>query len=225
MAEDGFEAYWLGSTRAIPDKGDLRDYWTEISSDRDFLGPDPSYIYIRDHETANVPYLLAQYLFRHAEERKNGARMFGGHFIRRLADHFGLVSDEGLMGFFVITHMLLVFDLHELAKLNIRVRLGDTCAWVAPGLERQQVAAAGAPKVVEALFISFRDGTHRQWTWVHLTCHPHPWYIFHPSPTHHPPMGTLSSMPMPMPVVMEFESEQSNTTAKLPILKLGEYEM
>nr|GEW29630.1 hypothetical protein [Tanacetum cinerariifolium] len=27
MAEDGFEAYWLGSTRVIPDKGDLRDYW------------------------------------------------------------------------------------------------------------------------------------------------------------------------------------------------------
>ncbi|GJW95775.1 hypothetical protein Tco_0175447, partial [Tanacetum coccineum] len=82
----------------------------------------------------------------HAEGRKNGARMSGGHFIGRLADHFGLVSDKGLMGLSVITRMLLVFDLHELVKLNIRVRLGDTCAWVAPGLERQQVAAAGAPK-------------------------------------------------------------------------------
>ncbi|GKG58467.1 hypothetical protein Tco_0592246, partial [Tanacetum coccineum] len=26
MAEDGFEAYWLDSTREIPDKEDLRDY-------------------------------------------------------------------------------------------------------------------------------------------------------------------------------------------------------
>ncbi|GJR98383.1 retrotransposon like protein [Tanacetum coccineum] len=34
--------------RAIPDKGDLRDYWIKISSDRDFLGLAPSYVYIRD---------------------------------------------------------------------------------------------------------------------------------------------------------------------------------
>ena len=26
MAEVGFEAYWLGSERVIPDKGDLSDY-------------------------------------------------------------------------------------------------------------------------------------------------------------------------------------------------------
>ncbi|GJU62255.1 hypothetical protein Tco_1244090 [Tanacetum coccineum] len=31
----------------IPDKGDLRDYWIEISSDRNFLGPAPSYVLIR----------------------------------------------------------------------------------------------------------------------------------------------------------------------------------
>ncbi|GKF02537.1 hypothetical protein Tco_0029460, partial [Tanacetum coccineum] len=34
--------------RLIPDKGDLRDYWIEISSDRDFFGPVPSYVLIRD---------------------------------------------------------------------------------------------------------------------------------------------------------------------------------
>nr|GEV17810.1 putative Gag-Pol polyprotein [Tanacetum cinerariifolium] len=48
MAEAGFGAYWLGSERVIPDKGDLRDYWIEISSDKDFFGPVPSYVYIRD---------------------------------------------------------------------------------------------------------------------------------------------------------------------------------
>nr|GEW36420.1 ribonuclease H-like domain-containing protein [Tanacetum cinerariifolium] len=47
--EDGFEAYWLGSERVILDKGDLRDYWIEISSDMDFLRPNPSYVYIKDH--------------------------------------------------------------------------------------------------------------------------------------------------------------------------------
>ncbi|GJT54835.1 hypothetical protein Tco_0989889 [Tanacetum coccineum] len=40
MAEDEFGPYWLGSERVIPDKGDLSDYWVEISSGRDFLrGP------------------------------------------------------------------------------------------------------------------------------------------------------------------------------------------
>ncbi|GKG54590.1 hypothetical protein Tco_0560245, partial [Tanacetum coccineum] len=36
--------------------------------------------------------------FRHDEGRKSGARWSGGHFIGRLAMHFGLVSDEGLRG-------------------------------------------------------------------------------------------------------------------------------
>ncbi|GKC94442.1 hypothetical protein Tco_1159884, partial [Tanacetum coccineum] len=98
------------SERLIPDKGDLSDYWVEISSGRDFLRGAPSYTYIRDlirrlfHRlisynifrrghapekvtatdlfylrsispgATNVSYLLAQYLFRHAEGRKSGAR-------------------------------------------------------------------------------------------------------------------------------------------------------
>ncbi|GKF16469.1 hypothetical protein Tco_0061387, partial [Tanacetum coccineum] len=48
MAEDRFRAYWLGSERLIPDKGDLSDYWVEISSSRDFLRGAPLYTYIRD---------------------------------------------------------------------------------------------------------------------------------------------------------------------------------
>ncbi|GJS00916.1 hypothetical protein Tco_0317424 [Tanacetum coccineum] len=49
MAHAGFGAYWTQSERIIPDKGDLRDYWIEISSDRDFLGAAPTYVHIRDH--------------------------------------------------------------------------------------------------------------------------------------------------------------------------------
>ncbi|GJV11642.1 hypothetical protein Tco_1353183 [Tanacetum coccineum] len=134
ITQVGFAAYWFESERVIPHKGDLRDYWIEISSDRDFLGATPSYgpekvtgvdlFYLRsmDHVTANVPYLLAQYLFKHAVGRKSGARLSWGHFIGRLAKHFGLVSDEGLRGL---------------------------TAWVALGLKRQPVAAADAPEAAE----------------------------------------------------------------------------
>ncbi|GJX86490.1 hypothetical protein Tco_0337264 [Tanacetum coccineum] len=177
--------YQSGSKRVIPDKGDLRDYWIEISSDKDFLGPAPSYVHIRDpmrrlcHKmiacsisgrgqgakkvtrvdlfylrtmdrgTANVSYLLAQYLFRHAEGRKSEARLSGGHFIGCLAAHFGLVSDEGLRGLSIIAQELLVINLHELARLNIYSRFSDTWAWVAEGPETQQVAADGAPGAAE----------------------------------------------------------------------------
>ncbi|GKC83050.1 hypothetical protein Tco_1138767 [Tanacetum coccineum] len=162
----------LCSERMILDKGDLRYYWMEISSDRDFLGPAPSYVHIRDplrrlyhrmiacsifgrgqeakkvtrvdlfnlrtmdRGTANVPYLLSKYLFRHAEGRKNGAWLSGGHFIGQLAAHFGLVGDQGLRGLSVVVSELLVIDLHELARLNICSRFGDTWAWVAPRPKR-----------------------------------------------------------------------------------------
>ncbi|GKE58464.1 hypothetical protein Tco_1497649 [Tanacetum coccineum] len=148
----------------------------------DFLGPTPSYVYIRDHVrrqyhmmiacsisgrgqapekvtgidlfylrsmdrgTANVPYLIAQYLFRYAEGRKSGSRLFGGHFIGCLAAHFGLVSDEGLRGLLVITRELPMIDLHEFVRLNICERLGDMWAWVALGPKRQADAVVGAPK-------------------------------------------------------------------------------
>ncbi|GJU32290.1 ribonuclease H-like domain-containing protein [Tanacetum coccineum] len=52
-------------------------------------------------KTTNVPHLLEQYLFRHAEGRKSETRLLGGHFIGCLAMHFGLVSDEGLRGLHV----------------------------------------------------------------------------------------------------------------------------
>ncbi|GKD74963.1 hypothetical protein Tco_1333245 [Tanacetum coccineum] len=90
-----------GSDRLIPDKGEIRDYWIEISSDRDFLG---SYVLIRDP-------------------------------VRRLW----------------IPRELPLIDLHELRRLNIYSRFGDTWAWVAPGLKRQQVAATGAHEADERI--------------------------------------------------------------------------
>ncbi|GJX55958.1 hypothetical protein Tco_0285855 [Tanacetum coccineum] len=100
MAEAGFGAYWVGSDRVIPDKGDLRDYWMEISFDRDFLGPIPSYVLIRD-PIRRLCYRMIAYSISgrgHAKGRKSGVRLLGGHFIGRLAAYFRLVSDEGLRG-------------------------------------------------------------------------------------------------------------------------------
>ncbi|GKC99620.1 hypothetical protein Tco_1169895 [Tanacetum coccineum] len=186
IAQPGFEAYWTRSERIVPDKGDLRDYWIEISSDRDFLGATPSYVHIRDHVrrlyhrmiaytisgrgqgpkkvtgvdflylrtmdhgTANVPYLLAQYLFHHAEGRKGGARLSGGYFIGRLAMHFGL-----------------------LGSLNIYTRYDDTWAWVASGPERQQAAAAGAHEVDEGGLAAEEDREGRGRYLMDASGHPY----------------------------------------------------
>ncbi|GJZ61619.1 hypothetical protein Tco_0617756 [Tanacetum coccineum] len=185
MAKPRFGAYWSGKERVIPNKGDLRDYWIKISSDRDFLGTAPSYIHIRDpvrrlcyrmiacsisgrgqgaeevtgvdlfylrtmdRGTANVLYLLAQYLFHHAKGRKSGARFSRGHFIGRLAAHLGLVGDQGLRGLLVVMSELPVINLHELDRLNICARFGDTWAWVAPRVKRQQATMASAPGAAE----------------------------------------------------------------------------
>ncbi|GJR10415.1 hypothetical protein Tco_0793067 [Tanacetum coccineum] len=44
----GFARYWSESERMIPGKGDLRDYWRDISTDGDFLGPPHFYTLIKD---------------------------------------------------------------------------------------------------------------------------------------------------------------------------------
>ncbi|GJY88860.1 hypothetical protein Tco_0503488 [Tanacetum coccineum] len=76
-------------------------------------------------------------------------KLSGGHFIGRLAAHFGLVSDQGLRGLLVVVNELSVIDLDKLAGLNICSSFGDTWAWVAPKTKRQQTIAAGAPRAAE----------------------------------------------------------------------------
>nr|GEY04149.1 hypothetical protein [Tanacetum cinerariifolium] len=120
MAEDGFGAYWLESERVIPDKRDLRDYWVEISSGRDFLRGAPSYTYIKDP--------VRRPCHRHVEGRKSDARLSGGHYIRCLAHHFSLVSDDGLRGLSVVTR--------EIQLINM-------------GPERHPDAVASAPEASE----------------------------------------------------------------------------
>ncbi|GKD13110.1 hypothetical protein Tco_1197517, partial [Tanacetum coccineum] len=127
MAEDRFEACWAC----------------------------PSYTYIRDlvrrlcHMLISYSISGGQYLSRHAERRKSGARLFGGHFIGRLDAHFDLVSDERLIDLTDIACEPPLIDIDELVKINICVWLSDTWAWVAPILERQPIVTASAPEVVD----------------------------------------------------------------------------
>nr|GEW87972.1 hypothetical protein [Tanacetum cinerariifolium] len=117
---------------------------TEGQAPEKVIGVNLFYLCSMDRGTANVSYLLVQYMFRHAEGRKSRARLFGGHFIRCLAAYFRLISNQGLMGLLVVTCELPLIDLHELGRLNICFRISGTWAWVASGPERQPDAAAGA---------------------------------------------------------------------------------
>ncbi|GKD73152.1 hypothetical protein Tco_1331434 [Tanacetum coccineum] len=135
MAEPGFGAYWdfLGPTPSyVYIKGPVRrlchkmiacSIYDRGQGAKKVTGVDLFYLQTMDRGTANVPYLLAQYLFHHAEGRKSRARLSGGHFIGRLAAHFGLVGDQGLRGLFVVVSELPVIDLHELVRLNICARM------------------------------------------------------------------------------------------------------
>nr|GEZ10607.1 hypothetical protein [Tanacetum cinerariifolium] len=93
----GYYGWCLGATEdaLVVDKGAQAD---PTPAPEKVIDVDLFYLRIMDRETANVSHLLAHYLFRHAEGRKSKARLSGGHFIRRLATHFALVSDEGFRG-------------------------------------------------------------------------------------------------------------------------------
>ncbi|GKA72841.1 hypothetical protein Tco_0779057 [Tanacetum coccineum] len=75
----------------------------------------------------NVLYLLARYLRLFDARRKSKALISGGQFVARLAEHFGLLTEEKLRGLTIIAPAL-------------PVSLGP---------EKQPNAAAGAPGAVE----------------------------------------------------------------------------
>ncbi|GKD99880.1 hypothetical protein Tco_1387864 [Tanacetum coccineum] len=86
---------------------------------------------------------------RFAAGRNSGAQIFGGQFVARLAEHFGLLTAKILRGLTIIAPELPVIDMAELVTLQIYERLHDTWVWVAMGPERQPDAAAGAPGVAQ----------------------------------------------------------------------------
>ncbi|GKB98113.1 hypothetical protein Tco_0984250 [Tanacetum coccineum] len=102
-----------------------------------------------DVGSVNVPYLLARYLRLFAVGRKSGALISGGQFVSRLAEHFGLLTEERLWGLTIIGLALPVIDMAELVRLQICVEIDDTWAWVALGPDRQPDVAAGTPRVAQ----------------------------------------------------------------------------
>ncbi|GKE57787.1 hypothetical protein Tco_1496972 [Tanacetum coccineum] len=99
MAEDGFGAYWLGSERVIPDKEDLRNYWIEISSDRDFLGLAPSYEFIRDPVRRLCHRIISCSISGKGQAPK---KVVWGTLHWASCSSFGLVSDQGMSGLLVV---------------------------------------------------------------------------------------------------------------------------
>ncbi|GKD97755.1 hypothetical protein Tco_1381652, partial [Tanacetum coccineum] len=112
------------ATEAVPQVDLIQHFW-EGQTPKKVTATDLIYLHSMDRGTANVLYLLAQYLFKHTEERKSGARLSGGHFIGRLAHHFGLVSNDGLKGLSIVTRELPLIDIGELVKLNICMEVED----------------------------------------------------------------------------------------------------
>ncbi|GKF93651.1 hypothetical protein Tco_0283351 [Tanacetum coccineum] len=128
MQTASFGIYWAESARQIPDKGDLSAYWIEISliacsivgrsqPPKKVTVTDLFYLRGMDVGSVNVPYLLARYLRLFASGRKQGAMISGSQFVARLAEHFGLLTEERLQGLTVIVQDLLVIDMAELVRL------------------------------------------------------------------------------------------------------------
>ncbi|GJV78544.1 hypothetical protein Tco_1514414 [Tanacetum coccineum] len=149
MVGDGFEAYWVDPLRRLCHMLISFSISRRAQAPEKVIATDLFYFRSMDEGTANVPYLLARYSFYNAEGRKHEARMSGGYFIGRLAEHFGLVSDEGLIGLTMVACELPLIDMDELVRLRIFDMFDDTWDWVALGPEMQQVTAAGAPEDVE----------------------------------------------------------------------------
>nr|GEX49527.1 hypothetical protein [Tanacetum cinerariifolium] len=126
-----------------------RDDGQDVFAPKKVSTIDLLYLRSMDRGAAKVPYLLALYLFMHTEGRKSDDRLPGGYFIRRLAHHFGLVSDDGLRGLFVVSHEIPLIDMGELVKLNISRKIGDDWACVALGPKRQHDDMAGTPEAAE----------------------------------------------------------------------------
>ncbi|GKE00140.1 hypothetical protein Tco_1388123, partial [Tanacetum coccineum] len=168
MAEDRFSAYW-DFLRGAPSYTYIRDPVRRLchrlisysisgrgQAPEKVTATDLFYLHSMDRGAANVLYLLAQYLFRHAEGIKSSARLSEGYFIRRLAHHFGLVSDDGLRGLSVVARELPLNDMGELVKLNIYMDLGDDWACVASGPERHQAAGLVPLRPLRMLLLLLR---------------------------------------------------------------------
>ncbi|GKB11897.1 hypothetical protein Tco_0845820 [Tanacetum coccineum] len=97
------------------------DGFDGIASDGNSLEMVPSYTSIRDPLRRLCHRLIAVSISGrgNAKRNKRRARISSGHFMRHLAEHFGLVTKEGLWGLIVVVGELRVIDMDELVRLQI----------------------------------------------------------------------------------------------------------
>ncbi|GJX20156.1 hypothetical protein Tco_0222833 [Tanacetum coccineum] len=143
----GFSVYWAESARQITDKMDLSAYWLGISSAGDFLSTTSSYTSIRDPMLRLCHRLIACNIAGRSQAPKKVI----------VTDLFYLRGmDVGSVNIpYLLARYLRMFASRRKRGAMISrgeficEELDDTWAWVALGLERQQVAADGAPEVAE----------------------------------------------------------------------------
>ncbi|GJT35860.1 hypothetical protein Tco_0926279 [Tanacetum coccineum] len=138
--------------------GDLRDYWMEISSDRDFLVPAPSYVLIRDPVRRLCHRMIAYSISGRGQAPENvtGVDLFYLHNM----DH-GTTNVPHLLAQYLFRHAkgrksgARLSGGHFIGRLAMHFRLVSDEGLrglhvVAQGLERQQAAATGAYEADEA---------------------------------------------------------------------------
>ncbi|GJV64110.1 hypothetical protein Tco_1474938, partial [Tanacetum coccineum] len=148
----GFGAYWAKSTRQIPDKEDLRDYWIGISSAGDFLGTAPSYTAIRDLILRLCHRLIACSISRRSQAPEK-VTMTGLFYLRGI--DVGSVNVYYLLARYLRLFAVgrkseaLIFGGQFLVRLQICMEIDDTWAWVALGPKRQPDTTDGALEAAE----------------------------------------------------------------------------
>ncbi|GJW75563.1 hypothetical protein Tco_0134933 [Tanacetum coccineum] len=160
------------SSRQIPDKGDLRDYWMGISSARDFLSTTPSYTLIKDPILRLCHQLIACSIVGKSQalEKVTMTDLFYlrgmdvdsvnvPYLLARYLRLFvaGRKSGVHISGGQFVTRLAEHFGLLT-AEILGRLTFDDTWAWEAMGPERQPIAAAGAPVVAEDALIIDEGG-------------------------------------------------------------------
>ncbi|GKA40000.1 hypothetical protein Tco_0732593 [Tanacetum coccineum] len=153
MESPSFARYWSESERMITGKGDLHDYWRDILTDGDFLGPTPSYILIRDPVLRLCHRMMAHSIARRSQapEKVTVTDLFylRGLDVGSVNIPYLLLTAEILGGLMVVAPELQMIDMAELVRLQICVHHDDTWAWVAIGLERQPDAMVSASVVAK----------------------------------------------------------------------------
>ncbi|GKD50535.1 hypothetical protein Tco_1279511 [Tanacetum coccineum] len=162
------------SARQIPDKGDLRDYWIEISFARDFLGTTPSYTAVRDPILRLCHRLIACRIAgrSQAPEKVTVTDLFYlrgmdvgsvnvpyllARYLRLFAT--GRKSGAHISGGQFVARLADHFRLLTAEILGgLTVIALELLAWVAMGPERQPDAAVGAPADAEDAPIVYEGG-------------------------------------------------------------------